>query len=138
MTSPLLLDTCAVIWLANDEPISKGAREALARALQSDEPVYVSPISALEVGLLAARGRIRLQLPVEKWFGFFLDSPGVQLADMSASILIASSFLPGKIPGDPTDRIIAATAREYGYRILTRDRALLAYAESGNCRALAC
>ncbi len=138
MNARLLLDTCAVIWVANDDPISRAARDALSRALQSDEPIYVSPISAWEIGMLAARGRIRLQMSAEKWFEYILDMPGVRLADMPTTLLIASSYLPGVTPNDPADRIIAATAREFGYRIVTRDRQLLAYAESGNCRALAC
>lgn len=138
MTSLLLLDTCALIWVANDDPIAKSARDTLARALQSDEPVYVSPITAWEIGLLAARGRVRLQMSAEKWFAQVLAMPGVRLAEMSPDILIASSFLPGAAPNDPADRIIAATAREFGYLVVTRDRKLLAYAESGNCRALAC
>ena len=35
-------------------------------------------------------------------------------------------------------RIIAATAREYGYTVMTRDRALLDYAAQGYLSALAC
>jgi PIN domain nuclease of toxin-antitoxin system len=52
--------------------------------------------------------------------------------------LIASSFLPGRPPRDPADRIIAATARDYGCTLMTRDRALLDYGEQGHIRVLAC
>jgi PIN domain nuclease of toxin-antitoxin system len=138
MADPLLLDTCAVIWVANDEPIAKEAREAIAAALLADAPVYVSPISAWEVGMLAARRRISLRMSPEKWFDRLLGAPGLRLAELPPSLLIASSFLPGDTPADPADRIIAATAREYDLRVVTRDRRLLAYAESGYCRALAC
>jgi PIN domain nuclease of toxin-antitoxin system len=138
MSDPLLLDTCAVIWVANDEPIGKEARSAIVAALVADESIYVSPITAWEVGLLAARGRISLQMSPDKWFDRLLGAPGIRLAEMPPSVLIASSFLPGDNPVDPADRIIAATAREYDLRIVTRDRRLLAYAESGYCRALAC
>ena len=138
MADPLLLDTCAVIWVANDEPIAKEAREASAAALLADAPVYVSPISAWEVGMLAARRRISLRMSPEKWFDRLLGAPGLRLAELPPSLLIASSFLPGDTPSDPADRIIAATAREYDLRVVTRDRRLLAYAESGYCRALAC
>ena len=138
MADPLLLDTCAVIWVANDEPIAKEAREAIAAALLADAPVYVSPISAWEVGMLAARRRISLRMPPEKWFDRLLGAPGLRLAELPPSLLIASSFLPGDTPADPADRIIAATAREFDLRVVTRDRRLLAYAESGYCRALAC
>ncbi|THD45038.1 MAG: type II toxin-antitoxin system VapC family toxin [Bradyrhizobium sp.] len=138
MSDPLLLDTCAVIWIANDEAISKESREAIAAALTADDPVYVSPISAWEVGLLAARRRISLRMSPEKWFDRLLGAPGLRLAEMSPNVLIASSFLPGETPADPADRIILATARELDLRIVTRDRRLLAYADSGYCRALAC
>ena len=138
MGDPLLLDTCAVIWIANDEPIGKEARNAIAAALVADDPVYVSPITAWEVGMLAARGRITLQMSPEKWFDRLIGAPGIRLAEMPPNVLIASSFLPGDRPVDPADRIITATAREYDMRIVTRDRRLLAYAESGYCRALVC
>ncbi|HLW91101.1 MAG TPA: type II toxin-antitoxin system VapC family toxin [Roseiarcus sp.] len=134
----LLLDTCAVIWIAGNQPISKEARDAIAAALEADEPVFISPISAWEIGLLVSRGRISLQMSAEKWVQQFLEAPGVNLADMPPHVLIASSFLPGAHPKDPADRIIAATAREYGYRVVTRDRGLLAYAEAGHCQALVC
>ena len=138
MADPLLLDTCAVIWVASDEPIAKEARNAIAAALMADLPVYVSPISAWEVGLLAARGRISLSMSPERWFDRLLGAPGIRLAEMPPSVLIASSYLPGDTLADPADRIIAATAREYDLRVVTRDRRLLAYAKSGYCRALAC
>ncbi len=134
----LLLDTCAAIWIANDQPIAKDARDAVVGALEAEEPVFVSPITAWEIGILASRGRISLRMSPEKWFERLLDQPGVTLADMSPRVLIASSFLPGAHPKDPADRIIAATAREYGFCVVTRDRRLLAYAQSGYCRALNC
>jgi PIN domain nuclease of toxin-antitoxin system len=138
VSSPLLLDTCAIIWIANDETIAKEARSAMSAALLADESVYVSPISAWEVGQLAAKGRLSLPMTPEKWFDRFLAAPGMRLADMTTNLLIASSFLPGDQPADPADRIIAATAREYGLRLMTRDRKLLSYAAAGYCRALAC
>ena len=136
--APLLLGACAAIWVAADKPIAEEAENAIVAALEAGEPVFVSPITAWELGLLAARGRISLPMSPEKWFQRLLDAPGVRLADMPPDILIASSFVPGARPKNPADRIIAATAREYGYRVVTRDRRLLAYAESGYCRALVC
>ncbi len=52
--------------------------------------------------------------------------------------LIAASFLPGKPPRDPADRIIAATARDYGATLITRDRALLDYGKDGHVKVVAC
>jgi PIN domain nuclease of toxin-antitoxin system len=46
--------------------------------------------------------------------------------------------LPGAPPRDPADRIIAATAREHGYTVMTRDATLLAYAREGYLSAVEC
>jgi PIN domain nuclease of toxin-antitoxin system len=138
MTTSLLLDTCAAIWIANDQPIAQVARDAIINALNADEPIFVSPISAWEIGLLASRGRINLPMSPARWFERLMEAPGVHLAAMRPDVLIASSSLPGSPPNDPADRIIVTTAREHGYCIVTRDRLLLSYAERGYCRALAC
>jgi PIN domain nuclease of toxin-antitoxin system len=127
-----------MIWLANDEPIASGALLALRRARDADEPVYISPISAWEVGLLVSRGRLSLLMPPARWFEHVLRTSGVQLADMSPDVLVSSSFLPGSPPRDPADRILAATAREHGYQLMTRDRLLLTYGEQGHIHVLPC
>jgi PIN domain nuclease of toxin-antitoxin system len=134
----LLLDTCAAIWLAGEQPISRETIDAIENARVARQPVYVSPISAWEMGLLVSRGRMNMQMTPERWFSRLLEAPGLQIADMPPSVLIASSFLPGSLHRDPADCILAATAREYGYRLVTRDRPLLDYAEQGHIQALAC
>jgi PIN domain nuclease of toxin-antitoxin system len=136
--APLLFDTCAAIWFAGEQPLAQPTIEALKRANAADEPVYVSPITAWEMGLLVSRGRMNIQMSPDRWFSQLIEAPGLRLADLSPSVLIASSFLPGEQLRDPADRILAATAREFGYRIVTRDRPLLDYARQGHVLALAC
>jgi PIN domain nuclease of toxin-antitoxin system len=136
--SSLLLDTCAAIWFAGDLPMASAALEAMNRAFAATAPVFVSPITAWEIGMLCARGRLRFPMPPQSWFNRLRDTQGIALADLSSEILIAGSFLPGSPPRDPADRIIAATAREYGYRLVTRDRPLLEYAKQGHIQAMPC
>ena len=136
--TPLLLDTCAAVWLAEKEPISDEAIAALNEAADNDYPVYVSMITSWEVGLLVAHKRLPLSMDPLSWFEKLLDIPGVRLADISPRILVGSSFLPGRPPKDPMDRILLATAREGGYRLVTRDRRMLSYADEGHVIALAC
>lgn len=138
MDTPLLLDTCAAIWITTEEPFSKEAFNVLQRAREAGETIYVSPITAWEIGLLVARGRLNLLMAPHRWFDSLLQAPGLQLAEMPPDILMSSSFLPGTPPKDPADRIFAATAREYGYRLVTRDRPLLEYARQGHIQAVAC
>jgi PIN domain nuclease of toxin-antitoxin system len=136
--TPLLLDTCAAIWLAEDEPVHEAVAEAIDQAARDGVPIFVSAMSAWEVGMLNARGRLVMSMSPEAWFEALLAVPGIMLADISVKILIASSFLPGTPPRDPADRIIAATAREHGYQLVTRDGLLLDYAAEGHIQALAC
>ena len=136
--SPLLLDTGAAILLAEGEAISQDALDALNQAAHQGDPVYVSAISSWEIGFLAARGRLSLSMAPLAWFERLLDIPGVYLVELSPRILIGSSFLPGRPPNDAADRVILATAREGGYRLVTRDKHLLDYAAEGHIAALAC
>lgn len=134
----LLLDTCATIWLAEGETLSKDALAALSEAAEMGKPVFVSPMSGWEIGLLAARGRISISVDPTAWFEQLLAIPGMRLSDLSIRILVASSYLPGSPPRDPVDRILISTAREHGYCLITRDKNLLAYAKQGHMIALAC
>jgi PIN domain nuclease of toxin-antitoxin system len=138
MKAPLLLDTCAVIWIANDQPIAAEANETIQEALRAGELVFISPITAWEIGLLVSRGRVILNMSPQLWFDRLLTAPGIALASMPPAVMIASSYLPGIPPRDPADRIIAATAREYGYRLVTRDRPLLTYGEEGHLQVVSC
>lgn len=135
--SPLLLDTCAALW-AVDDTISKAASDALTEAHQAGQPTYVSPITAWEVGLLTSRGRFSSALTPPNWFNHLLAIPNVHLSEMPPEVLLVSSLLPGSPPRDPADRVIVATAREFGFRVMTRDRAILTYAKDGHVLALAC
>ena len=135
---PLLLDTHAAIWFFENMPVARTATEAIDAASSAGTPLLVSPITAFEVGQLASRNRIDLSATPDRWFRGLMATPGVQLAELSPAILIASSFLPGTPPRDPMDRILIATARELAATLVTRDRAILAYGETGNVSVVGC
>ena len=135
--SAVLLDTCAVLWLANGDKLRAGAERAI-RSAQSVNAAFVSPITAWEIGTKVAEGRLGLDLGPVEWFESFIGLPGVQLAHLTPRLLIASTMLPGHPPADPADRIIIATAREVSAPIVTRDRQILPYAAAGHVAALPC
>jgi PIN domain nuclease of toxin-antitoxin system len=137
MIQPFLLDTCAALWVVGGMLPQKAA-DALTESYRSGIPTYVSPITAWEVGILARKGRFRSPLTPQRWFERLMAKPGTALAELSPRILMESSFLPGKFHLDPGDEIIAATAREFGFTVMTRDRALLDYAAQGHLSAIAC
>lgn len=135
---PLLLDTCAIIWIALNEPIKPEARAAMRAAMVGDEKVRVSPISAWELGLLSARGRLTATRSPMGIFGEVIATTGIRMEPLSPEILIDSSLLPGDLHRDPADRILVATARTLGLTLVTRDQIILDYAKQGHVSALPC
>jgi PIN domain nuclease of toxin-antitoxin system len=138
LAGSVLLDTCAAIWLMNGDPMSQQSRAAISAAQVENLGLYVSPISAWEIGTLTARNRIQLALDPETWFERLLELPSLRLAPMAPRVLIASSFLPGSPPRDPADRIIAATARTFGHTLITRNGELAMYATGGHLDLIGC
>lgn len=131
--SDLLLDTCALLWLANGAEMSKESRTAVA-----SRNLHVSPISVWEVANLVRKSRIAFTLPVASWFRQATGKMAASMPQLSVDILANSCALPGSPPDDPADRIIIATARETDLTIVTRDRLILEYARAGHVRAMAC
>lgn len=137
MIRPLLLDTCAAMYVVAGD-IAPTAMKALSKAFAADLPTYISPITAWEIGILARSGRFKSSYSPQRWFEVLMSKPKTRLAEMPPKVLLESAFLPGPIHKDPADRIIAATAREYGFTVMTRDTALLDYAAQGYLAAVEC
>jgi PIN domain nuclease of toxin-antitoxin system len=134
----LLLDTCAVIWIAAGAQIEETALDALEETGRTGGSVCLSPISAWELGLLVSRGRMPSRISERVILQKIVSQSGVSYAQMPPEVLIDASYLPGTPPNDPADRIIIATAREYAMTIVTRDRMILNYAHQGHVNALPC
>jgi PIN domain nuclease of toxin-antitoxin system len=127
----VLLESCAVIWLAKGDSMAPEALAAVEHARRR-QGVFVSPVSAWEVGLLSrprpGRGPVlRFDPDPQAWFARVMAAPGVKEARLTPRVPIAASWLPGAFHGDPGDRLIVAMAREMGVPVVTRDRAVLGY-----------
>jgi PIN domain nuclease of toxin-antitoxin system len=138
MTGSLLLDTCAAIWITENEELSEAAENAMDAAYHAGLPVFVSPITAWERALLSAFGRIRSPIQPLTWFERLVRDSKLNIAAMSPAIMVDAWFLPGNLHRDPADRILVATARALDLTLITRDRPILDYAERGHIRAIAC
>ena len=136
--SGCLLDTCAVIWRANNDILREPGASELGDLHSRILPIFVSPITAWEIATLVANGKMTLALRPDIWFQKFCNLPRIALAQMPTEVLVASAYLPGNPPKDPADRILVATAREYGYKLITRDLLLLEYGKLGHVQVLEC
>lgn len=132
--SGLLNDTAALIKLAGFGEASAAAEAALSQA----GAVQLSPISAWEIGDLAAKGGLRLSMSPKAWVERAMAKGNLTWAPMPADLLLAATVLPGEPAKDPPLRIILATAREYGLRLITGDSRILDYAARGHVMAIEC
>src|SRR5690349_16342491 len=105
----LLLDTCAMIFIATGRAMTPRARQEV-RAASTAGAILVSPVSAWEVGLLSARKGVPFRPDPKSWFQLFMTFPGARLTPLTPDITIESSFLPQPIHPDPADRLLIATA----------------------------
>jgi PIN domain nuclease of toxin-antitoxin system len=138
MIAGILLDTCAAMYIVEQEWMQPDALRALDEAFDRGDTIWVSPITGWEIGTLASKNRFKSRYTPRRWLETLLAQPRVRVAELTAQVMLESSSLPGALHRDPADRILAATAREYGYTLMTRDRALLAYAREGHLSALEC
>jgi len=120
----LLLDTHVLIWLATDLT-QLSPRVKLALREHSDH-LYVSSISALEIGLLHNQKRIDLTGDPSVFIETALQQHGLQEISVDQQIAWASTQLKD-IHSDPFDRILIATAKLHAMKLVTKDRIIPTY-----------
>jgi PIN domain nuclease of toxin-antitoxin system len=123
-TMKLLLDTCAVLWLA-DEPQQLGAKARSFIQTHADE-LYVSAISAFEIGVKYRKGKLVLGMSPEAWWERVVRDKNLQVLPITDTVALASTALPG-LHADPCDRIIIATAEGIHASIVTSDQLITQY-----------
>jgi len=137
-TDGLLLDTCFVLWLSAQQPVARSAVEEVTKVRKAGGSISISAMSAWEIGLLVAKGRLPYIKSPLAWFERFVKEGKAEVVGVDVELLIESSFLPGAVHNDPTDRIIIATARARNMAVVTRDRAILAYGAAGYVKTVRC
>ncbi|HEU5251926.1 MAG TPA: PIN domain-containing protein [Solirubrobacterales bacterium] len=115
----VLLDTHAIHWWsAEPDRVSRPAR----RVLEAADELLISAFSWYELGWLADRQRIVIDIPIRTWLEDL--AAHVRTVGITPAIADTAVALPSSFPRDPTDRIIYATAIEHGVKLVTKDRAI--------------
>ena len=115
----LLLDTDVILWWQSDDRrLNKAARQAIATA----DVVWVSAVSAWEVSIKAALGRLKLREP----FGVLLAADDFTELPLRLAHADALASLPPH-HADPFDRMLIAQARLEGLTLVTSDRQFWQY-----------
>jgi PIN domain nuclease of toxin-antitoxin system len=131
----ILIDTHCWVWsqFGYEHEFSTQGLSMFKQAA-ADGILVLSVISVWEVALLESKGRLHLHMDCLEWVRRALETPGLSLVPLTPEIAVESTRLPGEMHADPADRILVATARSLGARLMTRDQALLDYGRKRHAR----
>ena len=119
----LLVDTCAIIWLATgDRKLSQFARDAMRDA----ELLCFSSISIWEIARLVKAGDLEIPVTSARLADMLVERYDMKELPINNSIALRSSALP-EIHKDPADRFIIATALLNEFTVVTGDRRFAEY-----------
>ena len=112
-----LLDTCALVWLANGNgrmPVR------VRRVLAAADELYVSSVSAWEISRMIQKGALILDDDMRTVWTNLVESYRLKVLPVTPEIAIVSTELP-ELHKDPADRFIIATAKVGNLKVVTSD-----------------
>lgn len=120
----LLLDTCTFLWsIAGGDEISDVARTALA---DPSNDVYLSSVSAWEITVKHALGRLPLPEPPERYVPSQRIARGIEPLALDEEAALHLSRLP-PLHRDPFDRMLVCQALIGALTIVTPDADIARY-----------
>lgn len=120
----IVLDTHVLIWLLGDpEKLSERASAAIERAQHRGEVPAISCLSFYEIARGIIRGRMRVHSPLAAFLEHI--DMNFHVVPLTAQIGRLAAELSSGFPGDPFDRVIAATAIANGVPLITADKSIL-------------
>ena len=113
----MILDTCALLWLAaGDKKLSRAA----IKQIEESAAVYVSAISGFEIAIKTAKKKLRLPHRPQDWFEKVIHHHDLTVVPLTLDICIAAAELPS-LHDDPCDRFIIASAMLNDWIVVTAD-----------------
>ena len=117
-----LLDTHILLWWCHAS--EKVPQEFLGK-IEGEEAagrrLGISIISLWEIAKLVEKGRVDTAVSLDQWFPQLESHPTIEVLPLTGRIILESQRLGDKFPRDPSDQLIAATARVHGLRLMTVD-----------------
>ncbi len=115
----MILDTCALLWLAQRccDKLSNAAWSSINNAMD----VYISAVTGFEIGIKCNAGKLELPAPPQQWLDIILQFHHIEVIPLSLAICTFSTELPA-IHKDPCDRFIIATALNLKMPVVTVDK----------------
>ena len=119
-----LLDTQAFLWSHTDDP--RLSRTACALIEDSANDLFLSAVSAWEIAIKFARGRLPLPEPPERYVVKRMALQFLQALPVEISHALRAGGLP-RLHRDPFDRLLIAQSQLEGLPIVTSDQNIARY-----------
>jgi PIN domain nuclease of toxin-antitoxin system len=125
----LLLDTHVWVWFASGEAskLKPKTVETIQIAGRTGR-LRLAAISLWEVAMLAAKGRIEIDLDIQDWLNEAVLRTGVAIVPLDTAIAARSCQIE-LLQADPADRIIVASALKADASLMTADAKIQAAAK---------
>ena len=127
---PYLLDTCAILFIAENTADLSPATRKLIDAAPAGE-VFASAISVAELACLQERRRISLKQHWRAWWDALLKRTAWACLPITAEVMAEAYSLPPPIHRDPADRVLIATARLQRLTLVTTGGKIRGYPHVG-------
>jgi len=125
----MLLDTCALLWLARG---GKGLTREALRRIREAPVVCVSAITGFEIGVKVRKGKLSLPATPSEWIRAVIEHHDLRMLPLDLGVCVRATELPA-IHADPCDRMIIATAEQHHLTIVSADSAFSLYGVKVMC-----
>jgi PIN domain nuclease of toxin-antitoxin system len=115
----IVLDTHAWVWWCANR--TKIPAKTLA-ILDQESELFVSAISAWEVCMLVAKGRLTFTQEPRVAVRLLAAAPNIRMIPITDAVATEAGLLGSKLHGDPADRLVVATTLDLRARLVTKDR----------------
>ena len=117
----ILLDTHVAVWMTTDKrQLSPAAATAIRDESRAGKGVAIASSTLWEIAMMSAKNQVRLPGTLGDYLSY-VESVFVVLP-ITGAIAERSTLFTGRFPGDPTDRLIGATAVVHGIKLVTKDK----------------
>ena len=119
-----LVDTCTFLWMADDAPeLTNQARTAL---IDPDNEVYLNVVSAWEIAIKYARGKLPLPAPPRQFVPTQRTLLALTALPIEEEDVLALDRLP-TLHRDPFDRLLVCQALTHGLVLVSPDPLIQQY-----------